>query len=72
MATESRPLPELAKTAAEYARREYAHALLALSVQTVAALGFSESDNWMVDWRVGVMTREIPDPPATAEPSNEA
>jgi hypothetical protein len=33
-------------------------------MQTVAALGLKESDNWQINFDTGVMTRALPSPPA--------
>lgn len=66
---ENRPLPQLAITAHAYAFAEYERACQAISSQAVAVLGFTEGDNWTINFGTGRMAREVPDAPATNEPA---
>lgn len=60
---ESRPIPDLAKTAHRLLVREFQRDINAIGQQTVAALGLNEADNWTVDFDAGVLRREVADPP---------
>jgi hypothetical protein len=63
---ESRPLPQLAKSAIGLLRErmalQFAGEADALARETVAALGLREEDNWIVDFEKGEIRREVPDP----------
>jgi hypothetical protein len=58
---ERRPLPDLSLTAHGLLVDEFARRERILAAQTVAALGYTEDDNWTVNFPRGEMFREIPD-----------
>ena len=57
-ALESRPLPELARTAVRLAQREYARAVTDIGAQTLDVLGLAAADGWAVDFDAGLARRE--------------
>lgn len=58
---ESRPLPQLTKTAIALLQAQLKTNLDAIGVQTLQALGLNPDDPWTVDFDAGTITREIPD-----------
>lgn len=66
--TESHPLPSIAKTAVSLLMQNFRRDLDALGVQTREAMGLPDDPKWAVNFDLGVITREIPDPPTPDEP----
>jgi hypothetical protein len=62
---ESFKIPKLAQSAASLLVAKFNADLNALGAQTVEAMGHEDSTAWSVDFRTGLATRDIPDPPET-------
>lgn len=65
---ESHPLPMIAKTALSLLEQTFRRDLAALGEQTREAMGLPDDPKWAVNFDLGVITREIPDPPTPPEP----
>ncbi len=61
---ESRPLPEIARTAAALLAQEHARQLDALGMQTLDVMGVLLSDGWRIDFAAGTVSRERPEQPS--------
>ena len=61
---EQRPIPELAKTAYTLLIAEFEQRVAAIGRQTTEVLGFTEADDWTIDFGRGLMLRVVEDPPA--------
>lgn len=76
MATEAKPIPRLAKSAATLAQAEFQTTINNLGIQTLEAMGLSTDQGWSVNFTLGVATREVPDiapaPPAPGAPATAA
>ena len=56
---DSRPIPDLSKTAFQLTANEFQRAINLIGEQTLAALGLTGAD-WKVDFEAGTVSRDIP------------
>lgn len=61
MATERKPLPQLAKTAMQMLQREYDARADAIGKQAVEAMGLDPAEDWVADFAAGEVRRDVPD-----------
>ncbi|HXU04989.1 MAG TPA: hypothetical protein VN903_28710 [Polyangia bacterium] len=64
--TESHKIPKIAASAANLLKQQFQNNLNTLGTQTVEAMGFSEDDDWVVNFDDGTVSREVPDAPKDA------
>lgn len=64
MATETKPLPELAKSAFQLLQANFQRGHNDLATQTLAVMGLTLDAGWVVNFQSGNAERPVTEPPA--------